>query len=341
MIKQFFLLLIILISFTVSADSDEFFLKTDEDTVTISLKESVKDFQTVQLFRKRSVQNPVNIFEFPEPESSFSEPAESGTCYFIKVYRDSDKPFISDSKCVSETFFIGRIETALVLFLLLLIFSFFAPGFIAFRFLSSGTDDAGEIARSVKILAGEDSKNVLLHSSSDWVGDPVNIAVISFFKRLLSEENESVATTTPDDLTLIGSRNVGMLKKVPVIYGQRPFLTNVLRDSTPRSAVFHIAENNPESDLDSFKDLREKRKMVFSASLSGAVTDLLLKRKASVSIEPFIFDSQLNKMKTPYNSGAYLFLIVTASAILLGSVLKTLGIEQVINSFILLFTGGQ
>jgi|GEM_PF-6363868 len=340
MMKQFFFLFIVFISFTVSADSDEFFLKTDEDTVTIRLKESVKDFQTVQLFRKRSGQNQVNIFEFPEPESSFSEPAESGTCYFIKVYRDSDKPFVSGSKCVSEIFFIGRIETALVLFLLLLVFSFFVPGFVAFRFLLSGTDNAGEIARSIKILAGEDSKNVLLHSSSDWIGDPVNIAVNSFFKRLLSEEHESVATTTPDDLTFIGSRNVGMLKKVPVIYGQRPFLTNVLRDSAPRSAVFHIAENNPESDLDSFKDVKEKRKMVFSASLSGAVTDLLLKRKASVSIEPLIFDSQLSEMKTPNNSGAYLFLIVIASAVLFGSVLKTLGIEHIVSSFILFFTGG-
>ena len=340
MIKQFFLLLIILVSFTFLVHSDEIFLKTDEDTVTIRLGESVNNFQTVQLFRKRSGQNEVNIFEFPEPEGFFSEPAKSGTCYFIKVYRDSDKPFVSNSKCVSETFFIGRIEMALVLFLLLLIFSFFAPGFISFRFLLSGTDNTGEIARSIKILAGEDSKNVLLHSSSDWIGDPVNIAVSSFFKRLLSEENESVATTTSEELTFIGSKNGGMLKNVPVIYGQRPFLTNVLRDSAPRSAVFHIAENSPESDLDSFKDVKEKRKMVFSASLSGAVTDLLLKRKASVSIEPLIFDSQLRK-KNPDSSGAYLFLIVIASAVLLGSVLKTLGIEHIVNSLILLFTGGQ
>lgn len=341
MTKQFLLFLIILVSFTVSADSDEFFLKTEKDTVTIKLKESVQSFQTVQLFRKRSGHNEVNIFEFPEPESSFSESAESGTCYFIKVYRDSGKPFISGSKCVSETFFIGKIEITLVLFLLLLIFSFFAPGFISFRFLSSGTDDAGKIAGSIKVLAGEDSKNVLLHSSSDWIGDPVNIAVSSFFKRLLSEEHESVATTAPDDLTFVRSKDGEILKKVPVIYGQRPFLTNVFRDSSPRSAVFHIAENNPESDLDSFKDEKEKRKMVLSTSLSGAVPDLLLKRKALVSIEPLVLDSQLSKKKQPDSSGPYLFLAVIASAVLLGSVLKALGIEHVVNSLILFFTGGQ
>jgi hypothetical protein len=341
MVKYFFLLLIILTSFTISAEIDEFILKTEEDTVTIKLSESIKDFQTVQLFRKRSGQNQVNIFEFPEPESSFSEPAESGTCYFIKVYKNSDKPFISDTKCISKTFFIGGIETALVLFLLLLIFSFFAPGFIAFRFLSSGSDNAGEIARSIKILAGEDSKNVLLHSSSDWIGDPLNISVNSYFKRLLTEENESVATTTPDVLAFTESNDGEMLKKVPVIYGQRPFLTNVLRDFTSRSAVFHIVENSPESNLDSFKDIKEKRKMVFSASLSGAVTDLLLKRKAFISIEPLVFDSQFSKTKTPDSSGAYLFLVVIASAVLLGSVLKTLGIEHIINSLILLFAGGQ
>ena len=116
------------ISLTVFAQSDKFFIKTEKDTVTVEI--NIKDFQTVQLFRKETGKGPVNIFEFSETDSSFSENAEPGTCYFIKVYRNSEEPFVSENKCISETFFIGRIEPMLIVFLLLLIFSFFAASYI-------------------------------------------------------------------------------------------------------------------------------------------------------------------------------------------------------------------
>ena len=330
--------LILIISLTVFAKDDKFFIKEEKNTVTIGL--NVKDFQTVQLFRKEKGKSPVNIFEFSEPDLSFSETAESGKCYFIKVYRNSEKPFVSDIKCVSETFFMGRIELTLLVFFLLLIFSFFAPRFIFFRFLSPESVNPGNtIAETIKILAGEDSKSVLLHSSSDWMGDPVNIAVNSFFKRSLTEEQKNVVTTSFNNLTFIKAEKEAILKKVPLINGQRPFLTSLQRNAVPRSAVFHIVENNPESDLDSFKDRSERRKMIFSSSLSGAVTDLLLKRRAFISIESLISDFQSDKKSD--HSGAYLFLAVIACAILLGSVLKTLGIEHLISNLILFFTGSQ
>ena len=255
--KWCFLLLIITFSLTVSAETEDFFLKTEKDTVTIGL--NIKDFQMVQLFRKENEKSPVNIFEFSAPGSTFSENADSDNCYFIKVYKNSETPFVSEEKCVSETYFIGRIETALIIFLILLVFSFFAPRFIPFRFLTYETDKPEKtISETIKILAGEDSKSVLIHSSSDWIGDPVNIAVSSFLNRSLDEGQENVMTTYFNDLTFVRSDREKLFKKVLLINGQRPFLTSIIRNAVPRSAIFHITENNPESSLDSFKDRKDR-----------------------------------------------------------------------------------
>ena len=71
------------------------------------------------------------------------------------------------------------------------------------------------------------------------------------------------------------------------------------------------------------------------------MTDLLLKRNALISIESLIFDSREDEKRASEHSGAYLFLVVVASAVLLGSVLKTLGIERLVESIISLFAGVQ
>lgn len=339
MSRFFVFCVIFLLQFTpVFADDDQFTLKTDSETATVQL--NIENFQTVQLFRKKNGESSVNIFEFSSLENTFSENADSDNCYFLKIYRNSGTPFVTDEKCVQETFFIGIIESTLIVFLLLLVFSFFAPRFIHFRFFSKDVEiEESSLREKIKILAGEDSKSVLIHSSSDWIGDPLNISVTSYLQNTIENDSENVVSTLSTLMTFTGTDNNSSMKNIPVVRGQRPFIYDIQRKVVPRSAVFHITENCPESALDSFKDRKDKRKMIFSQTLSGAVTDLLFKRKAFVSIEPFSIDAAEEK-NVPGRSGAYLFLIVAACAVVLGSVLKTLGIEKLIDRLLLMISGG-
>lgn len=336
--KLFVLIGLIFLSTTVIANNEKFFLEIKDESATIKL--NVKDFHMVQLFRKVSGKSPVNIFEFTSVDSVFSEKVDAGSCYFIKIYKDSKDPHISNMKCVSETYFMGSIEVTLILFLTLLIFSFTAPYFISFRFLSAKMDSPEKkIAQTIKILAGEDSKSVMVHSSSDWIGDPVNVSVSSYLKNTLESDQENLVTTFYDGAIKKGK--IPEISGVALINGQRPFLTNIQRKDVPRSAVFHITENNAESALDSFGDRKEKRKMIFSTSLPGMVTDLLYKRKALVSIEALVLDEESEKQSLISSRGAYLFLVVTASAVFVGSIFKTLGVEQLIDGILSLLAGAQ
>ena len=186
------------------------------------------------------------------------------------------------------------------------------------------------LLKFIKTMIDEDSGRFVVNSSIDSKAHPLFFATVRFIDELLaeSESGNYVRTTVPEEFGVMTSRNQenAAIMFSPLSYANNTFYTTVEKRKTNASLIFNISDGSAISDWDAYNSDSDKKRIAVSCSIEGIIIDAINSKKCLISIEPFLLNAQIKKLKnkkTLETSGAYLFLVIIAAFILGKSLYKT------------------
>lgn len=187
------------------------------------------------------------------------------------------------------------------------------------------------LLKFIKTMIDEDSGRFAVNSSIDSKAHPLFSATAKFIDELLaeSESGNYVRATIPEEFGIITSREQGnaAINFAPLSYANNTFYTTVEKRNINASLIFNISDGSAISDWDAYKSDSDKKRIAVSCSLEGIIIDAINSKKCLISLEPFLLNAQIKKLKnkkTIETSGAYLFLTIIAAIIVLASLCRTL-----------------
>lgn len=286
-----FIFLLLLQLFVLASEVEYFTLSANSDKgIDISLEKTEKNIINAELYRVEKNSEPVVIFEFAPNESTFTDLSEPGTCYFLKIYFEDSTTKVTEKKCYSKTALFKKVNVSMLALFLILVISMIIPLFFNNYFFNNITSQYSGIMEHIALMIEEGCGKIKSVSSSDNNNSPLNYLSSS------------------------------LIKKLPAVKESSEFESQV-------SIGIHISDGTASSNYDSYFHPANKKRISFSSSVSGVVSDSILGRKSLISIEPFVLESQISsktKSKKLKPSGAYLFIIAVSFIIIAGSLLSTL-----------------
>ncbi|MGI6394554.1 MAG: hypothetical protein ACOX2F_07485 [bacterium] len=317
----FLTVFIVLFCFTVFAE--EFFSIVDSGTgkIEIILNATDPTIQTIELYRSLEKSEPVNIYEFSSLEKEFSEFNAKNACYHLKIYYDNGSVRETEAKCYSRIEALKKINISTISVFLLFILSLIVANCVKSPFFDSVSSDKESLLKFVTIMLGERTEKVSFLNSIDSIGHPL-LGSLSLFTATLESSTEAKSQI---EYRFNFHRNNSLGAGTFVDLGG--FLNVAKSKELSKQLIFNISDGTALSDWSIYFSDESKREINFPLNIQGLSSGTLLSKKNLVSVEPFLLSSQLKSikgMKSLKPSGVYLFFIVVAVVIVIGSLLSTI-----------------
>lgn len=199
------------------------------------------------------------------------------------------------------------------------------------KFRSKLSNETLLLLKFIKTTIDEDSGRIVFNSSIDSKVHPLFAAVVRFIDGILtsSDSSGSVRSTIPEEFGVVfaRNRNSSAINFVPLSNANNTFYTTVGKRDLNASLIVNISDGSAISDHDSYNSDSDKKRIAIACSIEGIMIDAINSKKCLVSVEPFLLGSQMKQLKNEKaldSAGVYIFLALTALAVLTLSVCMTL-----------------
>ncbi|HNW81938.1 MAG TPA: hypothetical protein PKG52_03510 [bacterium] len=322
--KRWVFLIVLLLSFSnmFAQKADLFTLKADEEgNVNISITNRSSGISGAELYRESGKGQPSIIFEFMQTGESFTEKAQPGTCYFLKIYSEDSTVTTTEKKCYYEEKYISRINFNMLAVLFIFIVSILIPFFFNGSFFNNRNSHYSSVIHKFMMMIDEGCRKVVLHAFSDSRHSILFYTTADFINTLHQKDSISIHS-------FYGCGSSDLMKDQ--------------RNSTDTFTI-HASDGFLSSSYNDCLNPDNKKQISLSTTVSGIGMDSISGRKCLVSIEPFMISSQVSNEAKNFelkSSGAYTFLIMVSFMIIILSVLSTLSVFFPELKFFSGLTGG-
>jgi hypothetical protein len=302
----------------------------ESDKIDVILNIHDSGVLNVELYRVFKKTAPVNIYEFVLPDKRFTGPSVIGACYFLKIYHEDGTVKETERKCHTNTDVFKRINISMLFVLFIFLFSLWTAGFIKAPFFNTISRDRLSMLKFILTLLGENTAKISFLNSGDSSGSPLLGPLTDFMTGLASatDTGSSIESEFFSDAGGIFSRSgKNSFVLVPSFRDMGGFYSAVNSKEWSRQLVFNVSDGSALSDWSSYFAGGSRRNINISLNVPGLSGNAIMSKKNLISVEPFLLSSQLKSIKSIRSlkvSGAYLFLGVIATIIIVGSLLRTL-----------------
>jgi hypothetical protein len=211
------------------------------------------------------------------------------------------------------------------------IISLLLPNIFARKFPSKLSRETMLLLQFIKTMIDEDSGRIAVNSSIDSKAHPLFSAAAKFIDEILEESDAGnyVRTTIPEEFGVLATRSAesASILFTPLSNANNTFYTTIEKREMNASLILNISDGSAISDWDAYNSGSDKKKIAISCSIEGILIDAINSKKCLISIEPFLMNAEIKKLKnkrTLETSGVYLFLAIVAVLILSLSLCRTL-----------------